>query len=494
MKLDINIQNFGTVDNVDIALRPFTIISGPNGSGKSFITKALYSIFHELNNDILLENLRGNIETLSRLLALIEKQLIRPSKQDTEYLAQLTTILKDAQKMLQSIKSIQMSNIRLLGAIITEPFESFVNILTELTQSLQDKPTKYASIEVQIHSLREIAINLKNFSEEYKKSYESALTKNIKKGLLENFQIKSLRELINFYNPGKDAIFNFTHCDRDGKDQKLEFGRFTISAERGNISYQFRGRSIDELKARSRIVYIESPIYWKLKRALQSVRLDSLIQSRTHDESLLLGVPQHFYDLLDYLNQEFILEGDDESRLHQLLQNIEQSIGGRLQITQYGDIVFRHIDQGVTINLNATASGIVNLGIIGMLLEKRVLVSQGVLFIDEPEVNLHPEWQHFMIEILFELSKLGINVVIATHSIDMIYKLENILLTTTEYANKNFVGVNYITKDGKTPLYKQTESEQYAIFDQIKYIKNDLGKPYAQLYKSNIPKLRGGIE
>ena len=53
-----------------------------------------------------------------------------------------------------------------------------------------------------------------------------------------------------------------------------------------------------------------------------------------------------------------------------------------------------------------------------------------MLIIDTPESNLHPEWQHFMLDILFELSKLGFMVVMTTHSLDIISRKQRRFRTT----------------------------------------------------------------
>ena len=39
-----------------------------------------------------------------------------------------------------------------------------------------------------------------------------------------------------------------------------------------------------------------------------------------------------------------------------------------------------------------TASGIKQIGVVQLLLSNRKLQENSVLIIDEPEVNLHPEW------------------------------------------------------------------------------------------------------
>ncbi len=99
--------------------------------------------------------------------------------------------------------------------------------------------------------------------------------------------------------------------------------------------------------------------------------------------------------------------------------------------------------------MNITATGVTNLGVIGLLLKKNVISKGSFVFIDEPEVNLHPAWQKIMIETLYQLSRMGINVVIATHSIDMIRYIENIMndLTGGRDLNEHFA-INRLSNEG----------------------------------------------
>ena len=59
-----------------------------------------------------------------------------------------------------------------------------------------------------------------------------------------------------------------------------------------------------------------------------------------------------------------------------------------------------------------------------LLVERKIIDKESFVFIDEPEAHLHPAWQVVMAESLFELAKGGVNVVIATHSADILKWLE----------------------------------------------------------------------
>jgi hypothetical protein len=78
-----------------------------------------------------------------------------------------------------------------------------------------------------------------------------------------------------------------------------------------------------------------------------------------------------------------------------------------------------------TFSINSTAEGVKKIGILDTLLGNRFLSPGSILFIDEPESNLHPRAINQFLDTLFSLSKskLGIQVFMSTHSYFVIKKL-----------------------------------------------------------------------
>ena len=97
-------------------------------------------------------------------------------------------------------------------------------------------------------------------------------------------------------------------------------------------------------------------------------------------------------------------------------------MGGKIAISETGNLSFQ--ENGRNFSLPVTAMGIANLGILALLIERKVLDKGTFLFIDEPEAHLHTAWQVTMAETFFELCKRGVNVVIATHSADILQWLD----------------------------------------------------------------------
>jgi len=217
---------------------------------------------------------------------------------------------------------------------------------------------------------------------------------------------------------------------------------------------------------------LESPVYWKIKSALLNEQVRSNVRTlgRHNKSENLSGVPQHFYDLVDLLGMQSKTASSIE--LH---QGLNESIGGEVVISSTGELSFLEKGMSTEVSLHNTALGIANLGIISLLLKKGVLTQGSFLFIDEPEVHLHPAWQKVMIDTLYELSKQGVNVVIASHSIDMMKCVENLMNKLSEKEIKAHFGINQLNTEGKSV------DESLFPLRRIAAIKADLGEPFYEM-------------
>jgi predicted ATP-dependent endonuclease of OLD family len=130
-----------------------------------------------------------------------------------------------------------------------------------------------------------------------------------------------------------------------------------------------------------------------------------------------------------------------------------------------------------TFNSWNIASGIKSFGIIEILLKGGSCLSpKKPLIIDEPEVHLHPEWHIKYAEILIELVKNKIPVIITTHSDSFIESLR-------VEAGKNNIKIDYAFAD-----FDKENPESSLIMsnkDSYKNIMNALSKPLLKLLNNN---------
>ena len=131
----------------------------------------------------------------------------------------------------------------------------------------------------------------------------------------------------------------------------------------------------------------------------------------------------NYYDHIDYLllilkdsedSHADMLE-DRNSLLKSTEEKIKKIINGQIE---FNNNKFTYVSKNSeTCAMEDTASGIKQIGIVQLLLSNYKLKKDSFLIIDEPEVNLHPEWQIKFAEILVLLAKeLNITIYINTHS------------------------------------------------------------------------------
>ena len=122
-----------------------------------------------------------------------------------------------------------------------------------------------------------------------------------------------------------------------------------------------------------------------------------------------------------------------------------------------------------------TASGLKQLGVIQLLLKNNELTKNSFLILDEPEINLHPDFQIKFAQILVLMAKyLNITVYINTHS--------------PFFAEAIEVYSKYFSIYNQTKFYLTEESENkdkfdYRLMDDIDIMEvyNNLGNPFDTL-------------
>lgn len=461
MKTDLHIQNFGKVKSADIRLRPFTVIVGPNSSGKSFVTKSLYSIFHSMNKDLATDFLMGRLASAREQIIDIFHRMSRQSQKDIQVLQALlgsvSTLESEIGNMYEDITILDNSTVSKKISDIYPHVESLFKKLE--TQLSVGQGTKLDSVLPAFSMLEYDIQQIRIFSEDIERVYVSQFQSDLKQEFLENFQVSTIEHLLSLNS--RKSTFKFS-----------EIG--TIRLEHNNVGFSLNRTGVAELQQLYNVVYLESPIYFKLKSALRNVRQSNISFRR---KGFLNQVPKYFYDLDRLLDSKI---SGNNSEFFPILELIESKINGSINITN-GDITFIDHDQmDIEIPLNMVSSGISNLGLIALLIKQNILSKGSYLFIDEPEVNLHTEWQHVMLDVLVELSKRGVMVVIATHSLDMIYRFENVVSQEKQLVEKDHFSLNRLTQEG-------TSIPSEGLITDIRRAKEDLGRPYVELLKARLP-------
>ncbi len=136
----------------------------------------------------------------------------------------------------------------------------------------------------------------------------------------------------------------------------------------------------------------------------------------------IYGFDDTYYDLLKLLRLP-ATQGKVAPELSAIADRLESFVGGSITRSGHADeFIFRRGEH--TYNMPQTADGIKKIGILTNLIRNRSLTKGTILFLDEPETNLHPRAISILVDVLFQLGQAGVQVYLATHSYFVLKQLE----------------------------------------------------------------------
>ena len=426
MDIELKIKNFGPIDEATIRVGQFTVFAGPNNTGKTFVAKMLYSMLSAMNAN----HARVFFDSIARHI-----------ESDLQRFEQSSRVIEE--RPLSAIRR----GLQKIDSILKEAFSSHP-IQNELDRLKAVQPALMAEIEeIKGHSRTS-------------ETYIGILEENFRNVELAIDFGRHLKFIQNLY--GNFQVPDSSNLRGDG-DSPLYFSFEGVAEFRETEeSFEFTPSPliIQYVQSFPEAFYLESPLYWKLKSALESIKLDS----RSPFSGSLSGVPDYFYDMAIALRRRRI-----EHPFVGIHKSLHDAIGGRISLSEAGDLEFEK--KGKSIPLSLTSAGVANMGMLALLIERGALDRGSFLFFDEPESNLHPAWQVEMAAFLFELARQGVDVVVSTHSMTILKWLEVHVKEKPE--DRELVRLN------KFPPDAEWNDDMDAVMAEVK---QSLTKPFSDLY------------
>jgi predicted ATPase len=162
---------------------------------------------------------------------------------------------------------------------------------------------------------------------------------------------------------------------------------------------------------------------------------------------------------------------NDDLEVEKLIKEI---LGGEIK-KENGELFFVR-ENGIKTHMKNTSSGVKQVAIIQTLLNNNELEPNSFLIMDEPEVNLHPEWQIKFAKILVLLVKeLDLSIYIASHSPFFIEAIE----LYSQYYDLIDDSYFYLTQKAEGYQYDKMPVDS----NNLEAIYRNLGQPYDILDK-----------
>ena len=193
-----------------------------------------------------------------------------------------------------------------------------------------------------------------------------------------------------------------------------------------------------------------------------------------------MKMPHHFKALFDKFRYKSERDVDEDlnsrfsSKITDLIHGRFEYMEDDLDCNGEG---FKFERDNVSFSMKTSSSGLKQIGSIQMLINNNQLARNDFLIIDEPEVNLHPEWQVRLAELLVLLvHDLNITVYVNSHSPHFIEAIE-------------VLSVKYRLRD-ETRFYMTSFVEEFNKYDfveldysNLRELYRNLGNPYNEINK-----------
>lgn len=141
-------------------------------------------------------------------------------------------------------------------------------------------------------------------------------------------------------------------------------------------------------------------------------------------ESRLLEFEETWRDTC-LLLQSPALRGPRQRQIQVLLEPLVRAMGGQVEAEQNGRFYLRQ--GGSRLEVPLVPEGLRKLAMLARLIATGALLDSWMLFWDEPEANLNPRLVRPLAQTFLELSRQGLQVFIATHSLFLLRELELLL-------------------------------------------------------------------
>jgi predicted ATPase len=304
-----------------------------------------------------------------------------------------------------------------------------------LMESSEQEQTLFYAIKnlVSLPESIEILIENNNFleaSKEFEAHYKLLSKKdtknkeflNIFKNSLDSFSKRQSNSLLASEEDKIHFIFrnilesNFGNITQIAEEFKYKNIFFDIDFKDNNLSIQ----KLSTLENVESSLFVETPLILEFEQFLPSERFKT---------------PYHIDSLLEELNKnDFSFTSEETSSFINNFRNSTSKII-KGNITKGTQGFSFESESGKSFNIVNASSGIKSIGLLQYLVTNKALKKGSVLFWEEPEVHLHPDWQKKMVELFIELMNAGIKIVFSTHSAYMIEYL-NALSKKQELTNR----------------------------------------------------------
>ncbi|MBR4324474.1 MAG: AAA family ATPase [Bacteroidales bacterium] len=396
----ITVKNLGVIKKAEFdTSKKLTVFCGPNSTGKTYLSYVIFDIF--LYSEIY--TLKSYVDVKTALNT--GERIIMKKEYIDEYLSKMSNSCK---------KRIGL----VFGVAEDKENDFFKNISIEL--SLSDK--EYNEI-IKVCNFININDCITDGVNDFDPTWKNILLNKKTNYLIDNNKI---------INSQKDHF----EYQRSSVDEKLKDSTYIV------WNSFLRNQILDSVGVYMLPVERNSIYTFKTELSLnRNILLDAILEGKTtlSDLDIIFDKNSRRYPLV--VKNELRIANDlttiqkRKSALYDFASEIEEKLlHGSIDVNQNGEVEYI-VKDGVSLPIGISSSIVKTLS--SLIIALKYQVNNGnLLIIDEPEMNLHPNNQVVLAEVLAKISK-NVRLIVSTHSDYIIRELNNLIVAKSLKENGN---------------------------------------------------------
>lgn len=436
------IKNIGAIEQADIDIEGITIIAGENNVGKSTVGKALYAFLHDMGS---WKRIYDNIRSTK-----IERFLYQNSIPLEDWCMDVSGAKRRRTSKADQLQKMYSKDDDFHVIIEDYQIAEDADSQRETGKNLKDLFLKYCQDYISLYA--------KNNMEELWQKSEKKVQEWIDKAMedIRSLELEERKVQIQQVKQSFQEVFNSQYRKIGTSESQIsfidDFGR----------EVQFIVNDMDEnldqpIRVSNGVFFIESP---KIYDYLSNTRFGH-VQKEYLRHLMSPNIFKKGNQFTKLENQGYGAEQTDCSKkINDISERLVNVMGGRAEFLQKVGLEFKDEYIAEPIHSVNVSTGLKSMALLEYALRIGTIEEGDILILDEPEINLHPEWQLEYAKALVNLQKkFHLKILVTTHSPYFMRAIECFSDVNNTMEQLNVYRVSKDREKGKTLIENVSYSE-----------------------------------